>query len=236
MTSIGRPFSTTCVFYEEGDSFGSIIALISLAPIFIIVSLTTLLISRRDVHTLFLIIGKLLDDQINSILKHYIAQERPQHTLDKWNSLYGMPSNHSQFMCFLLAYSIGWIFQRWYIKNNVIKYLFSFGIFIGTGMVMFSRVYLRYHTWEQVIAGGIIGLITGSLWYFITEVYLRPIVFPWIVNSTIGKYLWLRDVSNISILSVEYEATLASIQNTKQTNTDKYTKGNNDYISIQKIK
>lgn len=216
MTSIVRPFSTTCVFYEEGDAVGYIAALVSLTPVFIMVSLTTVLVSRRDVHTITLIIGKLLDDLLNAVLKDYIAQPRPHDTLDKYNSLYGMPSNHSQFMCFIFAYGTAWIYFSWSRRYNyIIKPLIITGIFVGTLTVMYSRIYLRYHTWEQVLIGGLIGLGTGTVWYLLTEYLFRPYIFPWVVNTWLGKFLWLRDVSTIDILLVEYEATLVNVAHAK---------------------
>lgn len=39
------------------------------------------------------------------------------------------------------------------------------------------RVYLLYHTWSQVIYGGVAGMVMGVVWFFITQEVLTP-VFP----------------------------------------------------------
>lgn len=39
------------------------------------------------------------------------------------------------------------------------------------------RVYLLYHTWSQVIYGGVSGVVMGVVWFFITQEVLTP-VFP----------------------------------------------------------
>lgn len=43
--------------------------------------------------------------------------------------------------------------------------------------VCVHRVYLLYHTWGQVIYGGVAGMVVGVVWFFITQEVLTPI-FP----------------------------------------------------------
>ena len=43
------------------------------------------------------------------------------------------------------------------------------------------RVYLRYHTLEQVLLGTLVGAITGSVWFIVVTKILCP-YFPSIVN------------------------------------------------------
>ena len=76
---------------------------------------------------------------------------------------YGMPSGHSQSAVFFSTYVIMNL-----IDSNVIMYEKILGvnvfIFLALG-VMYSRVYLRCHTTQQVIVGGLIGAILGTLYY-----------------------------------------------------------------------
>lgn len=39
------------------------------------------------------------------------------------------------------------------------------------------RIYLLYHTWKQVFYGGVVGMMVGVVWFFITQEVLTPI-FP----------------------------------------------------------
>jgi dolichyldiphosphatase len=204
MDAVARPFSSTCVFYEEGDTVGYFAALFSLVPIFVMVSLATLLASRRDLHTLTFIAGKLADDAVNAVLKHVIAEARPPGP-DRWSSSYGMPSNHSQFMAFLVAYAALWGWRRWRGAGNAWKTLCFAGVAAGALLVMLSRVHLRYHTPAQVAVGGAVGLVTGSVWFWVTEALLRP-HFQAVAEWPVCRWAMVRDVGDIDVLGVEYEA------------------------------
>lgn len=48
-------------------------------------------------------------------------------------------------------------------------------------LVCFSRIYLQYHTWMQVIVGSILGIITGISWFSVTHILLTP-YFPFVVS------------------------------------------------------
>ena len=70
-----KPFSLTYVTYEEGDAVGLACALLALAPVFIIVSYATLLVSRRDVHVAYVLVGQLANKALNDALKAYFKDE-----------------------------------------------------------------------------------------------------------------------------------------------------------------
>lgn len=50
-----------------------------------------------------------------------------------------------------------------------------------TVMVCLSRIYLQYHTWNQVMVGSIVGAITGILWFTLTHLVFSPL-FPTIAS------------------------------------------------------
>lgn len=71
---------------------------------------------------------------------------------------FGMPSGHSQFtaaLCTFLA------IEHYYNNNLKVVYL----LIATTLFVMFSRVYERFHTVQQTIAGAFIGTIIGYYSY-----------------------------------------------------------------------
>ncbi|EER20067.1 conserved hypothetical protein [Perkinsus marinus ATCC 50983] len=84
-------FSLTYVPYptrEYGKVIGWMLALLSLAPIFAISSIFTITLVRQSVRWGLLLVGLILSTIVNTILKYYIAEPRPEGTFAKG---YGMP-------------------------------------------------------------------------------------------------------------------------------------------------
>jgi dolichyldiphosphatase len=95
------PIYHTHVEYTRGDKLGYILALFSLLPIAILISYATLILFNRHAVMFFALIGQLLNEALNSILKHAIAIPRPN--LEKGRG-YGFPSSHAQFMGYTLVF------------------------------------------------------------------------------------------------------------------------------------
>ncbi|OAD54922.1 Dolichyldiphosphatase 1 [Eufriesea mexicana] len=203
------PLSLTFVEYPQGDLFGKFLALISLIPFAIIAGFITLILFRRDLHTITFFGGVLINECINSILKHTICEPRPM----KRESIYveyGMPSMHAQFIWFFTAYTILFICIRLHHNNNSSisekfwRIIIIAACIIVAILVTYSRVYLLYHSSSQVLWGTFIGIILGTTWFIITYIVLTPI-FPIIVSCWISEYLLLRDTTLIpNILWFEY--------------------------------
>ena len=105
-------FSLTYVQYNAGDFVGFLCAGLSMAPVFLIVALVTATLSRRDLHIFTGLVGQLLNTIFNVLIKRCIRQPRPSSpahdnlsTPDAVGfSPHGMPSNHAQFVFFLLDF------------------------------------------------------------------------------------------------------------------------------------
>ncbi|KAJ1618916.1 phosphatidic acid phosphatase type 2/haloperoxidase [Pavlovales sp. CCMP2436] len=206
------PFALTFVRYEEGDSVGYAAALLSLAPIFIIVAYAALLVGRRELHTCFLFAGQMANLVLNSLLKRTFRSPRPLGS-DRSDS--GMPSDHAQFMAFWAVYIC------LFLKRNV-RFLSrpgwraTLGAAVATLalLVALSRVYLGYHTAEQVAAGLCIGALSGSAWYHLYEAALRPNAAR-VLRSIrpLSSYLHLRDCSHLEdVVSWEAESMAADVR------------------------
>ncbi|KPP59541.1 hypothetical protein Z043_122527 [Scleropages formosus] len=105
-----------------------------------------------------------------------------------------MPSSHSQFIWFFVVYFFLFLYLRMHQTNN-------------------ARVYLLYHSWSQVIYGGVAGSIIGVVWFFITQEVLTPL-FPKIAAWPISEFFLVRDTSLIpNILWFEYTVTRAEARN-----------------------
>ena len=48
-------------------------------------------------------------------------------------------------------------------------------------MICCFRVYLEYHTTAQVVLGGIVGVLSGSLWFAVVQFVATPL-FPHIAS------------------------------------------------------
>ena len=60
----------------------------------------------------------------------------------------------------------------------------------------YGRVYLGYHTVDQVVAGSVIGAATAILWFVITQKLLTP-WFPWLCSLRLFEFLLIRDYTDI---------------------------------------
>jgi len=188
---------------------GKLLACASMAPLAVLVSFTTLILFRRDLHTIAFFSGILINEGINSMLKHTIKQARPMTRNVQYNE-YGMPSSHSQFMWFFAAYAALFLWVRLHHINNnspsvwMWKTIASCGCVVGAFTVAVSRVYLQYHTVPQVVVGSLFGSVLGVLWFLVTHYLLTP-WFPVVASWKLAERLLVRDTTLIpNILWFEY--------------------------------
>ncbi|KAJ2516590.1 hypothetical protein H4217_004483 [Coemansia sp. RSA 1939] len=197
-----RSLGLTHFQYQDGDYMGMALALASLFPIFLVVMEATIVLSRREIAGILLLIGQLGNEGLNIVLKVMIRQDRPNVHLGDG---YGMPSSHSQFMTFFLAYTVVYLETR-VSNNNVHKRAVQAGAVMLTLLVMTSRVYLGYHSALQVFAGGLVGAVSGSIWLWFVErtIYTNraiDIVLDW----SICRWLLIRDSRTVpDIALAEY--------------------------------
>ena len=94
-------------------------------------------------------------------------------------------------------------------------------------IVVYSRVYLSYHTVEQVFYGGIIGALFAYLWFSLTQKFFTPI-FPYIASSYLGELLLVRDLTHIpNVTWYEYiNARTEALKRTRSTQRKPTKKGN----------
>uniref|UniRef100_G1TQK4 Dolichyldiphosphatase n=1 Tax=Oryctolagus cuniculus TaxID=9986 RepID=G1TQK4_RABIT len=167
-----------------GDLSGHLLAYLSLSPIFVIIGFVTLIIFKRELHTISFLGGLALNEGVNWLIKHVIQEPRPcggPHAAV--GTKYGMPSSHSQFMWFFSVYSFLFLYLRMHQTNNarfldlLWRHLLSLGLLTAAFLVSYSRVYLLYHTWSQVLYGGVAGSLMAVAWFVFTQEVLTPL-FP----------------------------------------------------------
>ena len=66
-----KPFSLTYVVYNKHDKYiGFIMSLFTLLPVFLVVMYVTLIISKRNLHTIYVFLFQLINEGLNFILKN----------------------------------------------------------------------------------------------------------------------------------------------------------------------
>ncbi|NXT79540.1 DOPP1 Dolichyldiphosphatase, partial [Zapornia atra] len=167
-----------------GDFSGQLLAYLSLGPIFIIVGFVTLIIFKRELHTISFLGGLACNEGVNWLIKHVIREPRPcEEAHSAVTTKYGMPSSHSQFMWFFSVYSFLFLYLRMHQTNNarfldlLWRHVLSICLVTVALLVSYSRVYLLYHTWSQVLYGGVAGSIMAIAWFAFTQEILTPL-FP----------------------------------------------------------
>lgn len=98
-------FELTSVQYPTNDAIGKIYALISQLPIWIFIILVSFVLFGKKKYRKrlsIIIIGLLLNEAINNIMKIYIKEERP-FVNGRTTLSFGMPSSHCQFMSFFFV-------------------------------------------------------------------------------------------------------------------------------------
>ncbi|KAF9405145.1 hypothetical protein BGZ94_003740, partial [Podila epigama] len=72
--------------------------------------------------------------------------------------------------------------------------LISFIVIVWSLLVIYSRVHLYYHTWQQVVAGTICGIIFAVVYYVLVNRFLRSKgVIDWVVDHPWARMVHVRD-------------------------------------------
>lgn len=90
-----------------------------------------------------------------------------EDNLEGKSTSFGMPSGHSQFATMSATFWILYLINNFPMDyRNYISIIFV--IIMGLG-IMISRYILKCHTYQQIILGGLIGIITGYVGYYLWE-------------------------------------------------------------------
>jgi len=199
------PLDFTYVVYTRGDLLSLCLAYLTFLPVIVAIILTSAVALRRDVEAIYQLVGVLMSESVNVVLKRIIRQPRPMGSVKRG---YGMPSDHAQFTLFCIVYLSFWLKKRvslpvsW--KRLLMLSIFSLGI-----VVCCSRVHLGVHTLEQVLAGACVGAFLGMCWAGWGQMYVWRHVYRRIVLSTFGRWLCLKDCSLLpagqTLAQFEYE-------------------------------
>lgn len=117
-----------------------------------------------------------------------------------------MPSAHSQFLFFYAAYLTTWMYTR-ARKFSVFKRAYrTLGLFTLAVLVAYSRVYLSYHTPEQVLVGAAAGTVLGVTWALFIGALRDFGVVDWVLGWPIAGWFYIKDTAldTGSTIEIEY--------------------------------
>jgi membrane-associated phospholipid phosphatase len=117
-------------------------------------------------HNVYWLISFVINQVIVNVLKHSIKQLRPEQPwIPNLKPSFGMPSNHAQTMAFFCTWFALQIHQR--VREKSFSLFFarflSFLSLVLCALVCYSRVFLGYHTIEQVLVGAVLGFIVALI-------------------------------------------------------------------------
>ncbi|EDO15980.1 hypothetical protein Kpol_499p8 [Vanderwaltozyma polyspora DSM 70294] len=213
------PFDDTYILYDARDPISFISAYFSLLPVGVLVFYLSWFITTREMEACIIAGGQVANEIFNNIIKNIIKQPRPYSFGETFQngtmrSGYGMPSAHSQFMGFFFVYTSLRFALRWKGLNQVKRMAGIITMGTLAFMVCFSRVYLKYHTLEQVLVGFSIGLVSGSSYFFIVGILREIGILEWVLQLGICKMLYMKDSCNLAPITLkeEYEMYLARVE------------------------
>lgn len=190
------PFDQTYVLYDPNDIISVISVQFTLLPVYIMVFYLLWFLVTREIEPVIVVAGHLCSEIVNKVLKVLLKNPRPDFHRDfggDGSLSYGMPSAHSQFIGFFAAYYI--CIAVFKIPNLKRWQKLTWAIIltcVGLGVAE-SRVYLMYHTWQQVVVGVIVGVVFG-IFYFIFSSLMRDVgIVDWVLSWPIINYFHVKD-------------------------------------------
>lgn len=195
-----RSIGLTHVQYDESTGVvGKALAYASLVPVFLVVSYAALIAARRDIATIYFVLGQLVNEIYTTVLKELIQQPRP----GPLGNGYGMPSRHAQFAFFAASYITLYLVKRVTFSSRVWNWYYAACAIALALIVSYSRVYLNYHTTAQVMAGIANGTLAGYLWFHASGVldYVVPLL-----HTDYAAFLYLKDTrKQKNVFKQEYD-------------------------------
>lgn len=231
------PFDDTFILYNPKDIISIISAYFSLLPILVLTFYLSWLIITREIESCIIAGGQLANEFLNKILKRLIKQPRPYQSL--LGPGYGMPSAHSQFVGFMASYITLRILFKWKTSNKIIKIIHILIINLISIITCYSRIYLKYHNWNQVIVGISVGLMNGTLYFLTIDIIRNLGIIDWLLTFKIMKLMYIKDTCNNNPITLEeeyinYRKYIAAKENNNNNNNDNDYDNRNDSKFIKK--
>lgn len=195
------PVALDWTFVQYDDSaplLGQFFGFVTFSPFVVVIGVCSMFFCRREIETLVLLGGLIGSFLFNKVLKRLFQQPRPR-TSTKHG--YGMPSDHAQFMFFFATYAILWLSSRHKGPSGQRQFATA-AVLLNAITVSYSRVFLGFHTPEQVLVGALIGMGSGLMFHHLLDL-IRP-YYRLLEPLALCQYLLIKDSGHIpNILQFE---------------------------------
>lgn len=213
-----RVCSSTRRRYPEDDLVGKLMAVASLMPIACIVCTLGAFFARRELWDLLTLLGIFCNEVLAQGLKHYVKEPRPPSCAAvDFCGTYGMPSSHAQLATFAATVATAQLLRRVTAAGapspsvdpmTACLVALSWPMAFAVGA---SRVYLGYHSLEQVLVGAVVGVAFGGVWHVVccaaSGAMHQPLADDSGAVGVLGALVGLRDSSLLrNPLAVERRA------------------------------
>lgn len=144
--------------------------------------------------------GQMACEGLNFVLKRILKEERPKQMHGKG---YGMPSSHAQFVAFFsISLTMFLLFRHVPKKPSpshtplslVARVALSALALLNAGLVAWSRIYLNYHTSQQVLVGCGAGAASAISWFLVTTMVRRIGLLNWALDQYPTRLFRIRDL------------------------------------------
>lgn len=135
----------------------------------------TLFLWNRDLLTFYCCFSHLLSEILNYTLKHAFKHPRPNNGAPGgglFEGRYGMPSQHCHCFAYMVTMVLALVFHyyRNFISPNK-KALVLVISLLGLTLQVVGRIYLRFHSLDQCLAGVALG-IGSAIFFYIAGINL----------------------------------------------------------------
>ncbi|KAG0328590.1 hypothetical protein BG000_000421 [Podila horticola] len=182
--------SITHVQFVQNDILSKLLAYVTLSPLAILCGYAGAILTGRDLKAVIMLGGQLLNEVVNQALKRLVKQARPTEYLGDG---YGMPSSHSQFMAYFATYMVILMYRSGSDSNILMAHAVSAIVVVWAILVVYSRVHLYYHTWQQVVAGTVCGCVFAVGYYYVVKALRSKGLMDWIVDHPWARLAHVRD-------------------------------------------
>lgn len=204
MAAVVQTFCIGCAKHAVGDRLGQLFAIVCTAPYFAVYHCAVVVHARRELHVLSLFLGMLVNAAASMVVKRLVRQPRPEMAcavLGKCGG-HGWPSSHTQTMAFaFIACLLLYLHRRRVAAmaangkrrksgqprgalaavGPAVQLLELALLGLATAGVAAGRVYLGYHSADQVAAAAVIGAALAWAWWRAT-LWLSKTAYPQVLR------------------------------------------------------
>ena len=186
-----------------------IMILLSVTPYPTVLFILCLAAYFRTSRSVLILLMILIENFIVVSLKNFIREPRPNYLC---NAEYGYPSNHTCFFtCILFWFICEEIWTPEFFQFKYKLYLIPFGLIYP--FILYSRYYLNYHSFGQIVGGFVFGMIIGIGWFLLntkiilcTDNFMKELMIKFNIENNLTYDILYQDDGYI--LLDEYRALI----------------------------